>query len=98
MAGPFEGRLSHFIRQRREQLTLTQQQLAATIDVCPDYIARLESGHAQLDLSRVYPLADALATDHTYFCLLVTLEGTSHTFQKYFGDWLLAEVGKGCHA
>ena len=64
MSEPFEGRLPIFIRQRREQLGLTQQQLALLlIDVSPADVVLLESGHLRLDVARLDQLADALATE-----------------------------------
>ena len=95
MAEPLEGRLSHFIRHRREQLAMTQQQLASLINVSIDYIASLESGDVQLDEDSIYPLADVLAIDRTYLCLMAVLEGTSPIARKYFWDPLLADIAKG---
>jgi transcriptional regulator with XRE-family HTH domain len=95
MSEPLESRLSRFIRQRREQLDMSQEQLALFLDVSPADVVLLESGHLRLDLNKFDQLAEALATERTYLCLMVALEGRSPIFQKYFGDWLLAEAAKG---
>jgi transcriptional regulator with XRE-family HTH domain len=95
MCEPSESRLPIFIRQRREQLGLTQEQLALLLDVSPADVVLLESGHLRFDVAKLDQLADALATECTYLCLMVTLEGRPPIFQRYFGDWLLAEVAKG---
>lgn len=92
MPGPFEGRLSRYIRHRRQELQLTHQQLADLIEVSPSFISLIESGHRRLDLNRVAQLADALETNRTYFCLMAALEGKPALFQEIFGEPLLAEI------
>ena len=98
MTAPFEGRLSHFLRHRREQLAMTQQQLASLINVSIDYVASLESGDAQLDEDKIDPLADVLAIGRTHLCLMAVLEGTSPISRKYFWNPLLSEIAKGGQA
>lgn len=98
MPGPFEGRLSRYIRHRRQELQLTHQQLADLIEVSPSFISLIESGHRRLDLNRVAQLADALETNRTYFCLMAALEGKPALFQEIFGEPLLAEIANAIAA
>ena len=92
MPGPVEGRMSRYIRHRREELRLTHQQLADLIEVSPSFISLIESGHRRLDLNRVAQLADALETDRTYLCWMAVIEGKPILFQEIFGEPLLAEI------
>jgi transcriptional regulator with XRE-family HTH domain len=88
-------RLPHFIRHRRERLAMTQQQLASFINVSIEYVALLESGDRQLEHYRIHALANALAIDRSYLCLMAVLEGTSPIARHYFWDPLLADIAKG---
>lgn len=82
MPGPFEGRMSRYIRHRRGELQLTHQQLADLIEVSPSFIRLVESGHRRLALDRVAQLADALQTNPTYFGWMAALEGKPDLFQN----------------
>jgi transcriptional regulator with XRE-family HTH domain len=92
MPGPFEGRLSRYIRHRREELRLTHQQLADLIQVSPGFVSLVESGHRRLDLDRIPQLADALETDRTYLCWMAVIEGKPVIFQELFGAPVLADL------
>ena len=92
MPGPFAGRLSRFIRHRREELRLTHQQLADLIQVSPGFVSLVESGHRRLDLDRIPQLADALETDRTYLCWMAVIEGKPVIFQELFGEPVLADI------
>jgi transcriptional regulator with XRE-family HTH domain len=92
MPGPFEGRLSHFIRRRREELKMTRQQVADLIDVGPGVLSLIEAGHRPLDLNRIYCLADALETDRTYLCWMVVIERSPTIVQELFGEPVLADI------
>ena len=92
MPGPFEGRLSCFIRRRRAELQLTHQQLADLIQVSPGFVSLVESGHRRLDLDRIPQLADALETDRTYLCWMAVIEGKPVIFQELFGEPVLADI------
>jgi transcriptional regulator with XRE-family HTH domain len=93
-----EGRLARYTHLRRQQLDITAQQLATSLDVTVDYILELESGQRPLDQDKLYLLADALAVPRTYLCLMLVLEGRSPLFQQYFGEPLLAMMEKGGQA
>jgi len=54
------SRLGEGIKQRREELGITQQELARRADRSQQYISDLESGTHDARLSTVMRLADAL--------------------------------------
>ena len=60
MSNRFEGDLSRLIRQRREELNLTQAEVAVKIGLTTDAITMVELGYRRLDLNRIPALAGAL--------------------------------------
>lgn len=94
----FEGRFSRLIRQRREELHLTQQQVADVLDVSPDFLSLVESGERRLSLDNVALLAHALAITPSFLCRLALHERSPFFFQALFSDSSLAEVATGGHA
>lgn len=98
MPGPFAGRLSCFIRHRREELRLTHQQLADLIQVSPGFVSLVESGHRRLDLDRIPRLADALETDRTYLCWMAVSERSPAIVQELFGAPVLADIANAIAA
>jgi transcriptional regulator with XRE-family HTH domain len=93
MAAPYEGRFSSFIRQRREQLGITQQRLASMIDVSADHIALVESGHLPLDIHKLYLLADALAINETYLSLMRLVEDCPAMTHNFWNQ-VLSDIAK----
>ena len=48
------------LRERRKELNLTQKQLAEKLDSEQSYIARVENGKADIQLSSFFRIADVL--------------------------------------
>ena len=48
------------LRERRKELNLTQKQLAEKLDSEPSYIARVENGKADIQLSSFFRIAAVL--------------------------------------
>ena len=55
------------IRQRRKELGLTQQGLAAQLDISYQQIQKYESGTNRVSAGRLYILAEVLGVDLSYF-------------------------------
>lgn len=55
------------LKSKREELGLTQEQLAFSIDSHFTHISRLENGHKQPTLTMIFKLADALKINPEYF-------------------------------
>lgn len=53
------------LRERRKELKLTQKQLAQKIDKEQSYIARVEKGEADIQLSSFFRIARALGIEFT---------------------------------
>jgi transcriptional regulator with XRE-family HTH domain len=68
MSNRFESTFSHLIRHRREELSLTQAEVAGKIGVTADCITLVELGYRRLDLDRIPTLADALKLDRRHLC------------------------------
>jgi transcriptional regulator with XRE-family HTH domain len=94
MPGPFEGRLSRLIRHRREELHLTQQQVAEVLGVTPDFVSLVESGHRRLSLDHIGYLAHALAVHPTLLCKIALRERAPFFFAQLFADWAGGEAGE----
>jgi transcriptional regulator with XRE-family HTH domain len=84
MPGPFEGRLSRLIRRRREELHLTQQQVAEVLGITADFVSLVESGHRRLSLDHVGYLAHALAIHPTFLCKIALRERAPFFFAQLF--------------
>ena len=52
--------LADFIKQKREQLNLTQKQLAKNIGVSQSYINMIEGGHSKIGRNKIDDFAKAL--------------------------------------
>ena len=60
MPNRFEGAFCRLIRHRREELNLTQAEVATKLGVTADCITLVELGYRRLDLDRIPALADAV--------------------------------------
>ena len=98
MAALFEGRFSHLIRHRREELHLTQQQVADVLDVSPDFLSLVESGQRRLSLDSVALLAHALAITPSFLCRQALYERAPFFFQALFSGPPVADLTKGGNA
>jgi transcriptional regulator with XRE-family HTH domain len=69
---------THFgdlIRQRREQLGLSQTKVARRVGIgSPEFIGMLETGKRPVPLDRVPAIAEVLHLDRLRFCKLVLAE------------------------
>jgi transcriptional regulator with XRE-family HTH domain len=95
MAVLFEGCFSDLIRRRREQLHLTQQQVADVLDVSPDFLSLVESGQRRLSLDNVAMLAHALALKPSSLCRMALHERAPFFCQALFSEPLLADLPEG---
>jgi transcriptional regulator with XRE-family HTH domain len=68
MSKPFEGDFCHRIRQRRQQLNLTQAEVANRLGVTADCVTLVELGYRRFDLDRIPVLADALNLNRRQLC------------------------------
>jgi transcriptional regulator with XRE-family HTH domain len=87
MPTTFAGRLSDLIRNRRQELKLTQQQVADVLGVTADFMSLVESGQRRLNLDHVALLAHALAIDPPYICRLALEERAPFFYAQLFADW-----------
>lgn len=79
--------LAQFIRKRREELGLTQAQVAQAIGIrSPEFIGLVENGLRCIDLDRVPKLSDALQTDRGDLCRLALSEQAPIIYAVLFGS------------
>ena len=86
MSNRFEGGLSRLIRHRREELNLTQQQVAEKMGVTSDAITLVELGYRRLDLDRIPALADALKLNRRQLCRQALQERAPELFRQLFRE------------
>jgi transcriptional regulator with XRE-family HTH domain len=90
----FAGPLSALIRNRREELNLTQKQVADVLGVTADFMSLVESGHRRLSLDHVALLAHALAIDPPYLCRTALEERAPFFCAQLFAGWAGGETGE----
>jgi transcriptional regulator with XRE-family HTH domain len=74
------------IRERREALGMTQQEVAELVGTEPEFIGMVEGGRRRFDLDRLATLADALQFDKTQLCRLGLYERAPQLYRVLFGD------------
>jgi transcriptional regulator with XRE-family HTH domain len=84
MPNRFESHFSRLIRRRREELRLTQAEIAEKIDVTPDFVALAELGYRRLDLDRIPALADALKLNRRQLCRQALRERAPELYRQLF--------------
>jgi len=84
MSNRFEGGLSRLIRHRREELNLTQAEVATKVGVTSDAITLVELGYRRLDLDRIPALADALKLNRRQLCRQALQERAPELYQQLF--------------
>ena len=84
MSNRFEGDFCRLIRHRREQLDLTQQEVAGKIGVTSDCITLVELGYRRLDLDRIPALANALKLNRRRLCRQALQERAPELYRQLF--------------
>jgi transcriptional regulator with XRE-family HTH domain len=84
MSHRFEGDFSRLIRHRREDLTLTQAEVAEQIGVTPDCVTLVELGYRRFDLDRIPALADALKLNRRQLCRQALRERAPELYRQLF--------------
>jgi transcriptional regulator with XRE-family HTH domain len=84
MPNRFESPFTHFLRHRRQQLGLTQEELGLILGVTGDFIGLVETGRRRLDLDRIPALAEALDVEIIGTCLTVLYERAPHLYDALF--------------
>lgn len=78
--------LARILRQRREQLQLTQADVARALDIqSSEFIGLVENGQRRLDLNRVPQLAGVLKLDTETLCRLALFEAAPQFALSLFG-------------
>ena len=84
MSKRFEGAFSRLIRRRREELNLTQAEVAEQVGLTTDAITLVELGYRRLDLDRIPALADALQLNRRQLCRQALQERAPELFHQLF--------------
>jgi transcriptional regulator with XRE-family HTH domain len=84
MPNRFENHFSHFIRSRRHQLNLTQQEVADALGVTSDFIGLVELGYRRLDLDKIPQLADVLNVESVGLSLWALRDRAPQLYQTIF--------------
>jgi DNA-binding XRE family transcriptional regulator len=86
-----EAPLHILLRQRRQELSLVQSQLAEVLHVSPECIAQWECGRRRMELSKLPRIAAALQLDARELCTKALAEFHPLLYASLFGDDALAE-------
>ena len=84
MSHRFEGAFCRLIRHRRQELNLTQAEVADKLGVTADCITLAELGYRRLDLDRIPILADALKLNRRQLCRQALQERAPELFRQLF--------------
>ena len=84
MSKRFEGDFSRLIRHRRQELNLTQAEVADKLGVTADCITLVELGYRRLDLNRIPALADALKLNRRQLCRQALQERAPDLYRQLF--------------
>ena len=84
MSKRFEGDFCRLIRHRRQQLNLTQAEVADKLGVTADCVTLVELGYRRLDLDRIPVLADALNLNRRQLCRQALQERAPELFRQLF--------------
>lgn len=85
----FEGTksLATLIRQRREELQMSQADVARALDIkSSEFIGMVENGHRSFELNKIPRLADVLKLKRKEFCRLALFEQAPQFAMAAFGD------------
>jgi transcriptional regulator with XRE-family HTH domain len=80
-----EAPLHILLRQRREELSLFQAQIAEALHVTPECIAQWECGRRRMELSKLPRIAVALQLDAKELCAKALAEFHPLVFAALFG-------------
>ncbi len=86
MPNRFEGAFCRLIRHRREELNLTQAEVATKLGVTADCITLVELGYRRLDLDRIPALADAVRLNRRQLCRQALRERAPELYRQLFGQ------------
>ena len=86
MSKRFEGAFSRLIRCRREELNLTQAEVAEQVGLTTDAITLVELGYRRLDLDRIPALADALQLNRRKLCRQALQERAPELYRELFRE------------
>jgi transcriptional regulator with XRE-family HTH domain len=86
-----EAPLHILLRQRRQELSLVQSQLAEVLHVSPECIAQWECGRRRMELSKLPRIAAALQLDARELCSKALAEFHPLLYAALFGNDVLAE-------
>jgi transcriptional regulator with XRE-family HTH domain len=86
-----EAPLHILLRQRRQELSLVQSQLAEVLHVSPECIAQWECGRRRMELSKLPRIAAALQLDARELCSKALAEFHPLLFASLFGEDALGE-------
>ena len=84
MPNRFEGDFCRRIRQRRQQLNLTQAEVADELGVTADCVTLVELGYRRLDLDRIPALAGALNLNRRQLCRQALRERAPELYRQLF--------------
>ena len=73
------------LRRRREQLKLSQTQIAEALNVNPSCVTLWESGRRRMELSKLPRIAEALQLDAEELCRKALAEFHPPVFEAIFG-------------
>jgi transcriptional regulator with XRE-family HTH domain len=90
-----EAPLHILLRQRRQELSLVQAQLAEVLHVSPECIAQWECGRRRMELSKLPKIAAALQLDAKELCAKALAEFHPLLYASLFGNDALAEHPPG---
>lgn len=86
MSNRFEGVFSRLIRRRREELNLTQAEVAEKIGLTTDAITLVELGYRRLDLDHIPALAEALRLNRRQLCRQALQERAPQLYRELFRE------------
>ena len=78
------------IKNARKKKNITQQTLSEKLGVSTTYISKVENGKTQINISRVFEVAELLDVSEVYL-----LSGTSEN-SPYYMDKEIADLLKSC--
>jgi transcriptional regulator with XRE-family HTH domain len=74
------------LRNRRQELSLLQAQVAETLHVTPECIGQWESGRRRMELSKIPRIAEALQMDAKALCIKALQEFHPLVYATLFGN------------
>ena len=80
------------LRQRREELSLFQAQIAEALHVTPECIGQWECGRRRMELSKLPRIAEALQLDAKELCAKALSEFHPLLYAALFGDTTPANI------